>query len=457
MKKILIAIICVAFISAIRIGLADDGWFKSIMDAADVDKTPPADGQALLWDDTDNLWRAGSVATGSGDITDVYNCATGDCNNIVMASGDILNGTSGTIRLPNSATLPATCTIGDSYMDTDATSGQRFYLCESTDTWALQGDGGAGGGDPVLIDSVAVSDASGVDLQGGAGVDITFNAAVSPDTASFIADLTELNTATFGSGTFTTLTFDAGVTDPILTFGSNSLAITNAATFTNAGNAISDAATAFGGDIGGTIGATAIQANSVALTTDTTGNYAAGDAEAGAALTGDSATSFFASGTIEDARLPTSMADKTITGSLTIPQGASPTVDAAGEIAQDTTDDQLLYGATPRVLAYTYERCLGLETPVVGDDNVPIWSPNDNITISSMYCRTQGGTSAELQVSDGTNACESIVCDSDGQADDGTLVNNTFAANERMEFDTIAVTGSVTWVNYCVRYSVDRS
>lgn len=41
-----------------------------------------------------------------------------------------------------------------------------------------------------------------------------------------------------------------------------------------------------------------------ALGTDTTGNYAAGDAEAGAALTGDSATSFFASGTIENTRLP---------------------------------------------------------------------------------------------------------------------------------------------------------
>lgn len=49
-------------------------------------------------------------------------------------------------------------------------------------------------------------------------------------------------------------------------------------------------------------GVVTIAANSVALTTDTTGNYAAGDAEAGAALTGDSATSFFSAGTIEVAR-----------------------------------------------------------------------------------------------------------------------------------------------------------
>ena len=44
-----------------------------------------------------------------------------------------------------------------------------------------------------------------------------------------------------------------------------------------------------------------IDANSVALGTDTTGNYAAGDAEAGAALTGDSATAFFSAGLIERA------------------------------------------------------------------------------------------------------------------------------------------------------------
>lgn len=45
-----------------------------------------------------------------------------------------------------------------------------------------------------------------------------------------------------------------------------------------------------------------VRANSVALTTDTTGNYAAGDAEAGAALSGDSATNFFSSGVMDSAR-----------------------------------------------------------------------------------------------------------------------------------------------------------
>lgn len=46
-----------------------------------------------------------------------------------------------------------------------------------------------------------------------------------------------------------------------------------------------------------------VRANSVDLGADTTGNYADGDAQGGAALTGDSATAFFSAGTIEDARI----------------------------------------------------------------------------------------------------------------------------------------------------------
>ena len=36
------------------------------------------------------------------------------------------------------------CTVGDIYMDTDAASGQRIYACQTTDNWALQGDGSGG-------------------------------------------------------------------------------------------------------------------------------------------------------------------------------------------------------------------------------------------------------------------------------------------------------------------------
>ena len=63
------------------------------------------------------------------------------------------------------------------------------------------------------------------------------------------------------------------------------------------------------GDLSGSVADARLSANvsllgsEIALTTETSGNYAAGDAEAGAALTGDTATSFFSTGTLEDARL----------------------------------------------------------------------------------------------------------------------------------------------------------
>ena len=83
---------------------------------------------------------------------------TGTANEVSVANGDGAAGnptislpatvdlTSKTLRIPNSTTLPGTCTVGDMSMDTDATSGQRLYLCQAANTWVLQGDGGGGGG-----------------------------------------------------------------------------------------------------------------------------------------------------------------------------------------------------------------------------------------------------------------------------------------------------------------------
>lgn len=171
---------------------------------------------------------------------------------------------------------------------------------------------------------------------------------------------------------------------------------------------------------------------------------------------GDSATSFFSSGTIEDARLPTSMADKVITGSLAVPQGASPTVDAVGESAVDTTTDQFIYyGGAKRTLPYSKEICVTLETPVDADDNIMFFQPRHAITITDVVCRVDGGTSIPLTISDGTNALEAITCATTATEDDGSIANGTFTALERMEFDLGTPTGTQTWLNFCVTYTVD--
>lgn len=67
-----------------------------------------------------------------------------------------------TLEIPHSTTLPATCGVGQIYMDTDATSGQRLYLCQASNTWALQGDGGGGG-------SSSTGSANAVQTADGAG------------------------------------------------------------------------------------------------------------------------------------------------------------------------------------------------------------------------------------------------------------------------------------------------
>lgn len=66
-----------------------------------------------------------------------------------------------TVEIPNSTSLPGTCSTGQIYADTDATSGQRLYLCQSANTWVLQGDGGSGGASQTLGTSTWASIAEG--------------------------------------------------------------------------------------------------------------------------------------------------------------------------------------------------------------------------------------------------------------------------------------------------------
>jgi hypothetical protein len=100
---------------------------------------------------------------------------TGTANEISVANGDgvagnptlsipsTLNLSSKTLRIPNGTELPGSCTAGDQFMDTDATTGQRHYLCESANTWVVQGDGGgAGEGTVTSVDATGgVETASG--------------------------------------------------------------------------------------------------------------------------------------------------------------------------------------------------------------------------------------------------------------------------------------------------------
>jgi hypothetical protein len=287
-----------------------------------------------------NSITATVACAGCIDATDMAADSVGESELIeamnFTATGDWDFG-GGTLQIPNSTTLPGTCEVGDSYMDTDATTGQRFYLCESANTWALQGDGGAGGGDSVSVDGVAVTD---------------------PNFAS---------------------TGDVDFVDTANTITAN------------------------------------INANSVALTTDTTGNYAAGDAEAGAALTGDSATSFFSSGTIEGARLGTFSKSFTITA-----------VTSAGD-----------FGAiwkTPAAITITRVNVVQVgATNVVGHLD---------------ECDSNGANCTAVDSGD-------ITADGLNDADDGALSNASIDANDWIGWHTTSVSGTNTRITVTFDYTVN--
>lgn len=52
------------------------------------------------------------------------------------------SGATRTLIWKKGTSLPATCTVGDSYFKTDATAGQNLYGCTGTNTWTALGGGG---------------------------------------------------------------------------------------------------------------------------------------------------------------------------------------------------------------------------------------------------------------------------------------------------------------------------
>lgn len=90
-------------------------------------------------------------------LSDVVITSLGDGEVLVSSSGNFINQTfaeagiapaasptftgtidasgGGSLEIPNSGTLPGTCSFGMIYADSSDTSGSRFKACDSTDTW----------------------------------------------------------------------------------------------------------------------------------------------------------------------------------------------------------------------------------------------------------------------------------------------------------------------------------
>ena len=161
--------------------------------------------------------------------------------------------------------------------------------------------------------------------------------------------------------------------------------------------------------------------------------------------------------------------------SLEIPNAASPTVNATGEIALDTTEDELIIydGSAVRVIEKELKSaCMVIENLAAADDNtmLPIRSGQD-IELVSAFCHCQGTCTTEADLSleyvevgtggptitavTGTITCEDYVTGDSATALSG---NTTVTALDVLRFDVDnAVSPETDEYAICVNYRLVRN
>ncbi|MDQ3099202.1 MAG: hypothetical protein M3Q44_05640 [bacterium] len=164
-------------------------------------------GSFNIYDGTNNIF----TLTDAGTVGNLTNIGAITANGAITFSG-ITTGTASSGLCLNGSNLLITCTYGGGTMS----------------SFTAAGDSGT---------SQTISDGNTLSIIGGInGLDTV---AAATDTLTLNLDTTEIGTTTFGSGSGTTWTFDAGVTDPAFTFSSNAINI-SAGTTTFSGDIRTD-------------------------------------------------------------------------------------------------------------------------------------------------------------------------------------------------------------------------
>lgn len=152
--------------------------------------------------------------------------------------------------------------------------------------------------------------------------------------------------------------------------------------------------------------------------------------------------------------------------SFEVVNGASPTVDATGELAIDTTADDLIYfgASTKRNISYKQTRSFTIESPADADNFLLFKAPYA-MTITSINCVVDPADSSESVVidiqerdSNGDSPASvdtTITCANTNTADDGTLSNAAIDANDWVGIDIGTVTGTVTQVSVTIGFTKD--
>jgi len=150
--------------------------------------------------------------------------------------------------------------------------------------------------------------------------------------------------------------------------------------------------------------------------------------------------------------------------SLEIPNGLAPVVDAIGDIALDSTDNQLLIATStaagaPGVIPIT--QSLGsflisstsqpFSAGFVTGVAIPFKIHRDGYTVTEIHCDIDGGTSIVINFDNGTGNTSTVTCDTDGASLVGVGSNAVVTAGS---VSTAVETGTVTGSPNYLRVSV---
>lgn len=147
--------------------------------------------------------------------------------------------------------------------------------------------------------------------------------------------------------------------------------------------------------------------------------------------------------------------------SIEIVNGAGPTVDAIGEVAFDTTDQQLILATTtnasyPAVLPTIHKLWSGViastSPDFISGGFLILPAARDAGVIKEIYCSTDKGTSVVINISNaaGSSDTETITCLSSGASDTAITTNNTFAAATSTSLEIGTITGTPDYLNFSV-------
>lgn len=249
-----------------------------------------------------------------------------------------------------------------------------------------------------------------------------------------------------------------------------------------------------------------VDADSIALGTDTTGGYAASLTEGGAATTAtalaadpaDCAANQFATTIAASGALGCSaLSDADIPNGITITLASTATalaangsncaagnyplgVDASGAVESCTTDDDVPEAADYSALTagrsltapsagtidadaelYTHTKCMMIESPAVGDDFL-FFRAETAITITGIDCLAADGTSVAVLVKECNSnggACgnteASITCGTTNTTEASGIDDSAVDAGDWMRIDPGTNTGTVTQLSVCVTFTVN--